>query len=311
MHRCPNRALSVARAGDADQLGHRRDGHRGRRRAVRAAALVGGPAALDARPLPAHARAAGGARRLRRDLGRERGRRDRALEATAVLARPLRAQHPRRRLGDRAQPRAALRRRRPRCSTPARRRSRRSRASARTAPRRSPSGSRTSRTGRSSPSCASSACASRWGRGAAGRGAARQAAHYVITGTLEAFSREEAAAALGGAGRQGLGQRLEEDDRRHRRREPGLEGREGGEGRRAAADGGRPEAARRGRAALGDDGDAAAAPPPLAASGHGLQITSAIGRARSLKRPSERSVAGAHAARPRTRRGARRRGAER
>ena len=47
MHRCPNRALPLARARDADQLGHGRDGHRGRRRAVRAPAL--GPRACSAR----------------------------------------------------------------------------------------------------------------------------------------------------------------------------------------------------------------------------------------------------------------------
>ena len=40
----------------------------------------------------------------------ERGRGDRALEAAAVLARPLRAQHPGRRLGDGAEPRPPLRR---------------------------------------------------------------------------------------------------------------------------------------------------------------------------------------------------------
>ena len=56
---------------------------------------------------------------------------------------------------------------------------------------------------------------------------------YVITGTLESFTREEAKAALEAIGREGLRQRLEEDDRRRRRREPGLEGREGGGARRA------------------------------------------------------------------------------
>ena len=76
MHRCPNRGLPVARARDADQLGHGGDGHRGRGRAVRAPALDGGPAPLDARPLPAHAGAAGRARRLRaRSRPRTRSRR--------------------------------------------------------------------------------------------------------------------------------------------------------------------------------------------------------------------------------------------
>ena len=50
------------------------------------------------------------------------------------------------------------------------------------------------------------------------------------------------------ARRQGLRQRLQEDDGRRRRREPGLEGGEGGEGRRAAPHRGRPARARQGRA---------------------------------------------------------------
>ncbi len=105
----PEPRLPVARPRDADQLGHGRHGHRGRRRAVRPAPLERGPPALDARSLPAHRGAAAGARRLRRDLRAERDRRDRRVEGTAVLARPLRAQHPRRRLGDGAEPRAPLR----------------------------------------------------------------------------------------------------------------------------------------------------------------------------------------------------------
>ena len=109
----PEPRLPLARARDAEQLGHGCDGHRGRGGAVRPAALGRGAAALDARPLPADRRAADGARRLRGDLGAERGRGDPAVEGAAVLARPLRAQHPRRRLGDGAQPRAPLRRRRP------------------------------------------------------------------------------------------------------------------------------------------------------------------------------------------------------
>ena len=44
-----------------------------------------------------------------RDLGRKRRRRDRRVQADSVLARPLRPQHPRRRLGDRAEPRPPLR----------------------------------------------------------------------------------------------------------------------------------------------------------------------------------------------------------
>ena len=139
----PQPRLPVARPRDADQLGQRGDGHRGRRRAVRPPALGSRSAAVDAGALPADRRADRRARGLRRDLGQEDRRRDRALEAAAVLARPLRAQHPRCRLGDGAQPRPPFRHRRP----PARREpwttSRRSRGSGPTGPSRSPSGSRT------------------------------------------------------------------------------------------------------------------------------------------------------------------------
>ena len=55
MHRCPNRGCPSRGPRDADQLGDGRDGHRGRRRAVRPAALERGAAPLDARPLPADA----------------------------------------------------------------------------------------------------------------------------------------------------------------------------------------------------------------------------------------------------------------
>ncbi len=63
---------------------------------------------------------------------------------------------------------------------------------------------------------------------------------YVITGTLESMSREDARGSTRGARREGLRQRLEEDDRRLRRREPRLEGGQGREGGRAAARRGRP-----------------------------------------------------------------------
>ena len=56
-------------ARDAHPLGQRRDGHRGRRRAVRPAPLGRRAAPLDARPLPADGRAARRAGRVCRDLG--------------------------------------------------------------------------------------------------------------------------------------------------------------------------------------------------------------------------------------------------
>ena len=108
----PQPRLPVARARDAHPLGQRRDGHRGRRRAVRPQALGRGTAAVDARPLPAHGGAAARGRGLRRDLGDARDRRDRAVEAAAVLARPVRPQHAQGRLGAGAQPSPAFRRRR-------------------------------------------------------------------------------------------------------------------------------------------------------------------------------------------------------
>src|ERR671918_2431581 len=66
----------VQRAGDARPLGAGRDGHRGRGGAVRLEALERGTPALDAGPLSAHARAAPGARRVRRDLLAEGDRGD-------------------------------------------------------------------------------------------------------------------------------------------------------------------------------------------------------------------------------------------
>ena len=173
---------------------------------------------------------------FRRISAHERARLDRGVEGAAVLARPLRAQHPRRRLGDRAEPRAPLRRRSTGCST-----------------RRQEEIQEVDGIG---PDRAESIA--EWFADEENRALVEElrelglrlevgeeerpvegpltGSQYVITGTLEGFTREEAAAALDGARRQGLGHRLEEDDRRRRRREPGLEGREGAEGRRADAD---------------------------------------------------------------------------
>ena len=64
---------------------------------------------VDARPLPADARAAAGARRLRRRSLPAARRPRSGIEGAAVLAGAVRAQHPEDRLGDRAEPRAPLR----------------------------------------------------------------------------------------------------------------------------------------------------------------------------------------------------------
>ena len=182
---------------------------------------------------------------LRRDLRRERGRRDRALEAAAVLARPLRPQHPRRRLGDRAATSPATSAPSTRCSTRARRRSRRSRGSGPTGPRRSRSGSRTSRTATLVAELRELGLRFEVGeeeRPVEGPLSGQPVRDHGHARVVLARGGEGGAR---GARRQGLRQRLEEDDRRHRRREPRLEGREGGEGRRADPLGGGAQAARK------------------------------------------------------------------
>ena len=113
MHRCPNRACPSRGLETLIHWVRRRDGHRGRRRAVRAAALERGAAALDARPLPAHDGAADGARGLRRDLGAKAVEAIQRSKEQPFSPRPLRAQHPEGRLGDGAEPRAPLRLGRP------------------------------------------------------------------------------------------------------------------------------------------------------------------------------------------------------
>ena len=113
MHRCPNRACPSRGHRVADQLGAGRRGHRRSRRAVGAPALGARARALAAGALPADEGAAARARGLRRDLRDERDRVDPGVEGDLVQPRAVRAEHPRRRLGDGAEPRAPLRERRP------------------------------------------------------------------------------------------------------------------------------------------------------------------------------------------------------
>ena len=84
----PEPGVPVARPGDADQLdGHRR--HRGRRRAVDPHALGPGPRPLAARSLPADEGAAARAGRLRRDLGDERRSRRSSASKQVPFSRVL------------------------------------------------------------------------------------------------------------------------------------------------------------------------------------------------------------------------------
>ena len=108
----PEPRVPVARPRDAEQLGDGRRRHRRRRRADGVAPLGAGARALDPRALPAHRRAADGARGLRRDQREQCDRGDRGVQGDPVLPRALRPEHPRRRLDHRAQPRPALRQRR-------------------------------------------------------------------------------------------------------------------------------------------------------------------------------------------------------
>ena len=102
-------------------------------------------------------------------------------------------------------------------------------------------------TARSSTSCARSGCASRRTRTTGRVEGPLTGQQYVITGHARVVHARGGAGGARGARREGLRQRLEEDDGRRRRREPGLEGREGAEGGRAAAHRGRPPRAARRR----------------------------------------------------------------
>ena len=87
---------------------------------------------------------------------------------------------------------------------------------------------------------------------------------YVITGTLESFTARGGEGRARGARRQGLRQRLEEDDRCLRRRQPGIEGGEGGEGGCADPLRGRSAGTGEGCAEDGATRDSGAAAAPLA-----------------------------------------------
>ena len=131
-----------------------------------------------------------------RDLGDERDRRDRGVEADPVPARPLRAEHPRSRLGDWRRTSRATSAPSTGCSPRARRRSWSATGSGRIAPRRSPSGSPTTTTARLVAELRALGLRFEVGRGGApGRGAADRP-QYVITGTLERCHARGGPAAL-------------------------------------------------------------------------------------------------------------------
>ena len=163
---------------------------------------------------------------------------DPAVEgAGAVLARAPRPEHPRRRLGDRAQRRALTSASSTGCSTRRRRTCRRSRGSAPTAPSRSSNGSPTSRTARSSPSCASSACASRPARTSGrrrGRSPARRTSSRARSSRCRASRRGAALEELGAKVGDSVSKKT--TGARRRRGAGQLEADEGAEGRHADPD---------------------------------------------------------------------------
>ena len=179
-----------------------------------------------------------------RDLRDGRDRVDPALEAGAVLARAARAEHHRDRLGARPEPRPALRERRPADGGDAgggrggglRARPRRDRRRVVRATRPEPRARRRS--------CATSACASRSARKSRPAEGPLTGSTYVITGTLESMTREEAQAALEAKGAKVTGSVSKKTTGLVVGEEPGrVEADEGPEGGRAAADRGRPTGA--------------------------------------------------------------------
>ena len=91
---CPNRTGCPGQVFQAVKHFVGADGHRRPRRGERAPLPDGGPDREHGRPLRPHRGAAGRARGLRRDLGPQPGRRDRAVQAAALPPRAVRARHP-------------------------------------------------------------------------------------------------------------------------------------------------------------------------------------------------------------------------
>ena len=241
MHRCPNRACPsrgleslinwVQAAADIEGVGEqlvRRLWDLGLVRSLPDLYRLTEGAAARARRLP-------GEERLERDRG------DRGLEGDPVPARALRAQHPGRRLGDRAEPGPPFRLGRPpRCCEPGGDHGvRGDRPRARRGDRRV-----VLRRGEPrawSTSCARSACASRPARRSGRSEGPLTGRQYVITGTLESCTREGAKAAL-----EELGAKVSDSVSKKTTgvivgENPGTEGREGGGCGRAAPHRGRSE----------------------------------------------------------------------
>ena len=220
MHRCPNRACPSRGLETLINWVQGRGGHRRRRGAVVRRLWDEGPRPLDARPLPADEGAAARARRLRRDLARgTRSRRSgRRRSACRSRASCFGLNIPKVGWVTGAEPRAALRRRRPARWPRRRRRSRRSRASAPTAPRRSPSGSPTRRTARSSRSSATLGLRFEAGEEDRPVEGPLTGQTYVVTGHARGLHARGGEGGARGEGREGDRLGLEEDDRPRRRR---------------------------------------------------------------------------------------------
>ena len=220
----PQPRLPLSRPRDAEQLGHGGGRHRGRRRAVRLAPLESRPRPLAARPLPAHEGAAARARRLPGEERVQRDRRDPGVErrcrsvvsssaSTSRTSAGCTARSLARHFGTVERLGAATQEEVMACEG--------------IGPERAEAIVEWFADEANQRARRRALAAARGARGGAadGRPADRQAVrdHRNARGIQPRGGQGRAR----GAWRQGLGLRLEEDDRRDRRREPGLEGCQG------------------------------------------------------------------------------------
>ena len=217
MHRCPNRAcpsrgletlINWVGIADIEGVGEQ---------SIRLL-WERGLAPLAPGPLSPDERAAARARGIRRNLRLSGGRSDHGVEAGHRSRASCSASTSRRSAGCSRGTSPPIRRCRPAGRRRRRRSSRRRRASAPTAPSSSPSGSQMPRTVGSSRSFVALGLRFEAGEEARPVEGPLSGQTYVITGTLEKYSRDEATTALEEPWGESDGLRLDEDDRSRRRR---------------------------------------------------------------------------------------------